>query len=1276
MKICRYCGEENPDNKNWCKKCMKPLRDDPAEALPLDEESVRATEVAEEKMESSSFCILKATEPDAAPNKKSQFGIYHQTEPKKESGRIHGSMGPKNRDIPEEKPQNPKSEKEEIYGLRGSMGPKEYVNDKGRNSRIIHQKPKRHCINCGQPIDGEDTLCPKCRKRKKKTKTIWLRVVAAVLVVAMWSSIAVYFVVNRTPKVKNAEQAISVLKDLGEEWGYENAFSELTEKNTTTIDGDTYYRLQQNYRGIPVYGRTIVYTAGQNGNVTSITSNIADVDSRIELTPSVTKTEIYEAINAYTNEFLGVTNEWVSIPTFSNEDLVVYVLSEEQSALAYQLIVYIESEPYRIVIDAHDTNIYEANSLTMTDYIPVEYKLAPNAKTVRLNICTDNNKFSFYDEVRNIELYSAHGEKLVKYFAFYDSNDEICFYFYPDRGEGGCWLNAAEKEIEKPDLNYSYVQYEFDTAAQIKKVTPVYESSVSKLPDSAYQTMTHLAITHDFFTDRLSRRGYANDDTKFLPVVYNCSNGSYACIDFGISMISLNTEAGMDSVAHEFMHCVEQNESSMCYSSESGAIMEALSDIFGELVESYYYGYCDWLHHGNSRNIINPSLSTEAGKAHPSVYLGTDWVDTSDPCIENDFGGVHINSTVISHAAYLMWLGGAFPNIDKQLSEKELAELWYRAMLMMPSDCNFVECRTLVELAASTMNLTDMQKQCVCEAFDAVGIPRASEEEYSELVHLVTDGETAIKGTVYEVKTVDGVETVVPVSKAMVTVYDENSSKVYKKLNMKNKDGFFEIELPAGTYSVSVTVEGYIGQNITFELDNNEVRYLSFAMEPVVEEPTEAPTVVPTETTPKDDVLSGKCGDNLTWTLKNGVLTISGTGAMYDYDLLSFSYAPWYEYREQITELKIGSGVKNIGNAAFFECVNLRDVVIPGNVKCIGEDAFSWCGGIFDKNLYNVTIEPGVERIERGAFHEGFPMVSIDLPDSITYIGDAAFFCCYLENITIPPNVTYMGGWLFQGTEVYEIEEIHFTGDVPEFADYTFIGVDVTAYYPANNKTWTPDVLKDYGGNVTWIAEGKTDENEKALVAYRPIAEKYNVSSQEQSYGWYSGTLIDLDNDNVQELVLRYLSAPFEDAWWSEHKLSVYDYENGKVVTKLDGVTFGEIGGAGEDAYATILYKSGKPYIMTYNAFGPTSSVGSMKPDKVGTMIIYDGKTCKEVGVYRIERENNVMTYKINQKTVSEKKFVNEIEQYQGVDVICDLYQLIEFPETFVTVTKLLQQMK
>lgn len=74
-----------------------------------------------------------------------------------------------------------------------------------------------------------------------------------------------------------------------------------------------------------------------------------------------------------------------------------------------------------------------------------------------------------------------------------------------------------------------------------------------------------------------------------------------------------------------------------------------------------------------------------------------------------------------------------------------------------------------------------------------------------------------------------------------------------------------------------------------------------------------------------DTVAAGTCGaegDNLTWTLDSeGVLTISGTGAMKDF--YTCSDPPWYANIKNIKTVSIGSGVTSIGKYSFNEASNL-----------------------------------------------------------------------------------------------------------------------------------------------------------------------------------------------------------------------------------------------------------------------------------------------------------------------------------------------------------------
>ena len=109
----------------------------------------------------------------------------------------------------------------------------------------------------------------------------------------------------------------------------------------------------------------------------------------------------------------------------------------------------------------------------------------------------------------------------------------------------------------------------------------------------------------------------------------------------------------------------------------------------------------------------------------------------------------------------------------------------------------------------------------------------------------------------------------------------------------------------------------------------------------------------------ESQVLSGNCGDNLTWTLGSaGTLTISGFGAMDDYwNPVGYHFAvfipgvtdaPWYYVRDDILHVTIQEGAASIGVAAFSFCESLRSVTIPSTVKKIGASAFYHCPSLRD----------------------------------------------------------------------------------------------------------------------------------------------------------------------------------------------------------------------------------------------------------------------------------------------------------------------------------------
>lgn len=154
----------------------------------------------------------------------------------------------------------------------------------------------------------------------------------------------------------------------------------------------------------------------------------------------------------------------------------------------------------------------------------------------------------------------------------------------------------------------------------------------------------------------------------------------------------------------------------------------------------------------------------------------------------------------------------------------------------------------------------------------------------------------------------------------------------------------------------------------------------------------------------------GECGAGLIWEFdeETGTLTISGEGAMYDYD--GASYVPWSIYCEEIENVVIGSGVTHIGAYTCYNCTGLTSVTIGNSVTSIGERTFYNCTG-----LTNVTIPDSVMSIGDWAFYNCTGLTSIIIPDHVTSVGEYAFYNCWgLSNVTIGNNVTSIGGSAFE----------------------------------------------------------------------------------------------------------------------------------------------------------------------------------------------------------------------------------------------------------------------
>lgn len=157
--------------------------------------------------------------------------------------------------------------------------------------------------------------------------------------------------------------------------------------------------------------------------------------------------------------------------------------------------------------------------------------------------------------------------------------------------------------------------------------------------------------------------------------------------------------------------------------------------------------------------------------------------------------------------------------------------------------------------------------------------------------------------------------------------------------------------------------------------------------------------------TPKAEaavVDGGTCGENLLWILdEQGILTISGTGPMTDYDTdwdsPSGSTHPWAAVAALIQTVDIKEGVTSIGAHAFYECVNLTYVTVPNSVTAIGEWAFYNCDSIV-----SVALPPNVSNIGGWAFYNCNSLTGIWVDT------DNADYCCDASGVLFSKDGTQL----------------------------------------------------------------------------------------------------------------------------------------------------------------------------------------------------------------------------------------------------------------------------
>ena len=180
---------------------------------------------------------------------------------------------------------------------------------------------------------------------------------------------------------------------------------------------------------------------------------------------------------------------------------------------------------------------------------------------------------------------------------------------------------------------------------------------------------------------------------------------------------------------------------------------------------------------------------------------------------------------------------------------------------------------------------------------------------------------------------------------------------------------------------------------------------------------------IPAEITRKST--NGNIGENITWELSDGVLTLSGEGDMEDYAFFGFTYnkvqkivvnegitsigANSFVGFAYVTEVELADSIETIEHGAFNMCRSIETLKLPESLRVIEDQAFSECC-----SLKEVDFPEGLEKIGKCAFECCEELETVNLLTRIERIDDQAFsLCTKLSGVFIPSSVRRLGDYIF-----------------------------------------------------------------------------------------------------------------------------------------------------------------------------------------------------------------------------------------------------------------------
>lgn len=614
-------------------------------------------------------------------------------------------------------------------------------------------------------------------------------------------------------KVKSESDVFKALDEVKDMYGFKSSSNEFKILNTDSSLDITYYKLSQKYNGVIVYGYELVVAVDKDNRVSTITGNYHPNIS-ISTYSSLSKSAAESKLKDKLGEDIEVLES----------DKYIYI-KEDNAILTYIFEVVCNDGYYEFIIDASTGDVI--GKIAVSSYVNYAYTgkdVTGADRTVNLNEESGllGTKYEFYDSERNITIVDA----------------------------SNVGANVGtQKDINWKNLVVLLAKLRFSQgpiSAEITDGVLTYNSKGGATVENAIATMYNLGVVYDYYKEKLGRTSYDNKGSEIIANIGVSSNawkhdeyfnaswmGGYEKFLFG-SKDGVSLGAALDVVAHEYTHGVIDYTANLQYQGESGALNESYADILGSLIEGNNFQIGETIQ--EMRDMSNPNKYNDPAQKDGKYFFPTDeeyynesWrtemmkkLEESGNPIEIwtdwDNGGVHTNSGVPNHAAYLMYSNGAFS------SKEEMAKVWYNSLFLLTQTSDFEDCALAVIQSAKTLGLTE----------DKVSI---IEDAFIETKMLARDYST-LNGTVYDEKSDD------TLSGVLVTAINKNNPYVNYETYTNEKGEYSFSKIPTTDYTISFEKAKYKTVEKEIKLSSNKENVLDAKLNSVEEENYEKSEVI------------------------------------------------------------------------------------------------------------------------------------------------------------------------------------------------------------------------------------------------------------------------------------------------------------------------------------------------------------------------------------------------------------------------------------------------